>query len=141
MSESFVVDASVAAKWLFDEDDSGLAATLRTRRLFAPELLWLECGSVIWNRMMRGVLSPVAVPGLLEHLDAAPVESVSMKGQMELVLRLAVRLRHPVYDCSYLALAIVRDVRAVTADQRFVRSLSQHPDLAERVVPLGHLAH
>lgn len=141
MSERFVVDASVAAKWLFEEEDSALAASLREHPLMAPSLLWLECGSVIWNRVIRGVLAPAAVPEILACLNAAPVERVPMETRIERVLRIAVQLRHPVYDCAYLALAVMRDLRMVTADQRFGRIVADHPGLARHVVLLGRLTH
>ena len=34
---------------------------------------------------------------------------------------LALELKHPAYDCFYLALALMRDVRFVTSDAHFQR--------------------
>ncbi|SEB02759.1 hypothetical protein SAMN05444370_13222 [Rubrimonas cliftonensis] len=36
---------------------------------------------------------------------------------------MAIRLRHPVHDCSYLSLAERVDATLVTADRRFVATL------------------
>jgi len=52
-----------------------------------------------------------------------------------LALTLARELRHPVYDCFYLALAIERDLSVVTADARFVHAAAQTVH-AGRVRPL-----
>ena len=52
-----------------------------------------------------------------------------------LALNLARELRHPAYDCFYLALAIERDLDLVTADARFVRAVSGTA-YAARVRPL-----
>jgi predicted nucleic acid-binding protein len=141
VSESFVADASVAAKWLFKEHDSELAETLRGRPLIAPPLLWLECGSVIWSRIGRGLLAAREVPALLAYLEAVPVEPVTMERQLDLILRVAIELRHPVYDCAYLALAVATDLRVVTADQRFVRAVKRDDVLARHIILLGDLAH
>ena len=141
MSQPFVVDASVAAKWLFKEHDSELAETLRGWRLIAPPLLWLECGSVIWSRIRRGLLDAREVPALLAYLEAVPVEPVTMERRLDLVLRVAIELCHPVYDCTYLALAVANDVRVVTADRRFVRAVQKNDLLAPHIVLLADLAH
>jgi len=39
-------------------------------------------------------------------------------------LQIATELRHPVYDCFYLALAEAEDAAVVTADRRLVQRLS-----------------
>ncbi|MGH6899851.1 MAG: type II toxin-antitoxin system VapC family toxin [Geminicoccaceae bacterium] len=141
MSQPFVVDASVAAKWLFQEHDSELAETLRGWPLIAPPLLWLECGSVIWSRIRRGLVDKREVPALLAHLRAVPVEPVTMKLQLDLILRVAIELGHPVYDCAYLALAVANDLRVITADRRFLRAVQKSDLLARHIVVLGDLAH
>ncbi|MGH6887260.1 MAG: type II toxin-antitoxin system VapC family toxin [Geminicoccales bacterium] len=141
MSQPFVVDASVAAKWLFQEHDSELAETLRGWPLIAPPLLWLECGSVIWSRIRRGLVDTREVPALLAHLRAVPVEPVTMELQLDLILRVAIELGHPVYDCAYLALAVANDLRVITADRRFLRAVQKSDLLARHIVVLGDLAH
>jgi predicted nucleic acid-binding protein len=43
--EAFVIDASIAVKWLVEEDGTPQALALRRRaRLIAPDLLAAECG-------------------------------------------------------------------------------------------------
>ena len=51
-------------------------------------------------------------------------------------LRLAQLLDHPVYDCVYLALALLREVPVVTADRRFVAAAARDPDVSLLVLPL-----
>jgi predicted nucleic acid-binding protein len=140
VSRPFVVDASVAAKWLFRERDSELAETLRGWQLIAPPLLWLECGSVIWSRIRRGLLDAREVPALLAYLEAVPVEPITMDRQLDLVLRVAIELGHPVYDCVYLALAVANHVRVITADRRFVHAVQKNDLLARHIVLLADLA-
>jgi predicted nucleic acid-binding protein len=75
------------------------------------------------------------------YLEAVPVEPVTMERQLDLILRVAIELRHPVYDCAYLALAVATDLRVVTADQRFVRAVKRDDVLARHIILLGDLAH
>ena len=42
-------------------------------------------------------------------------------------LEIATALRHPAYDCFYLALAETRDAELVTADRRFAARLDGTP--------------
>ena len=42
-------------------------------------------------------------------------------------LAIALDLRHPVYDCFYLALAEARGSRLVTADDRLLRVCARTP--------------
>ena len=46
----WVVDASVAAKWLVPEADSPLAEALLDDDLLAPDLLFAEVGNILWNK-------------------------------------------------------------------------------------------
>jgi predicted nucleic acid-binding protein len=140
-STALVVDASVAVEWLFDEPDSDLAKSLKDRRLLAPDLLLLECCSVIWRNLASGRLAPDAVPEALAILRTAPVRLRGPELLLDEILRYATLLRHPVYDCAYLALAVVNDLRVVTADRRFARAVKADDGLARHIVLLGDLAH
>jgi hypothetical protein len=53
----FVVDASVAIKWLVDEPGADIVTTLLDCALAAPDLLGPECASVLWKKVTRGELS------------------------------------------------------------------------------------
>ncbi len=55
----FVVDASVAAKWFFDEPLSAEAARLLdvSHGLHAPDFFSLEIDSILCKKMRRGEIS------------------------------------------------------------------------------------
>src|SRR6266508_2506278 len=59
------------------------------------------------------------------------VPSVALKDR---ALAIALELRHPAYDCFYLALAEMREVPLVTADDRLLRRCTNSP-FAELVRP------
>ena len=56
MNRAIIVDASVALKWVLDEDDSHLARALAERNLAAPDLLWSECANGLWRWVVRRAL-------------------------------------------------------------------------------------
>ena len=54
-----VVDASVALKWVIEEDGSEAAgALLLEEPLAAPDLLIVECANVLWAKARRGPQTP-----------------------------------------------------------------------------------
>jgi predicted nucleic acid-binding protein len=127
---TLVVDASVAAKWIFNESDSDLARALRldARRqgfeLVAPEILPAEVGNVIGKRVVRGEIDPAEARSVFrEFRDLCPA-LVRLSGLVEGALALSVRFRHSVYDGLYVALARERDCILVTADERLFRLVS-----------------
>src|SRR5687768_5278017 len=102
-----IVDASVAVKWLVEEEDSDRALRLlRTgSALLAPELVVAEAANVFWRYFQQGVLdSETAV------LDASRIHYyfsslVSISDLAEQAAAIAIDLGHPVYEWFYLALA------------------------------------
>jgi predicted nucleic acid-binding protein len=73
----------------------------------------------------------------VQTLQAAPVEQVPIEALLRDAVSLALELRHPVYDCLYLALAAQRGTFMVTADQRLVEAVRRQPGRADLVVLLG----
>ena len=70
MDGLLVVDASIAVKWLIHEDDSHVADRLLEggHRLFAPQLMTLEVGNVLWNKTRRGELEMWEAEGLASSI-------------------------------------------------------------------------
>ena len=54
-------------------------------------------------------------------------------------LGLAAELRHPIYDCCYLLLAVQHRTAVITADRRFRQLVEPHAALAARVVHLDEI--
>lgn len=139
----FVVDASVAVKWLIDEPLSDQAAQLLEKDipLAAPELLYAEAANALWAIARRGDIAASDVRDALDLLADAPLTvPTSMKQLMAAAARLATDLDHPVYDCIYLALAIQEQRPVITADHRFYEAVQGHPYLSGQVTKLESLA-
>lgn len=138
-----VIDASVALKWVIEED--GTAQALRLRRsakLFAPDLLAVECANILWKKVQRRELVKDEALFAARLLQGADIELLPTRSLLESAVRIAIEIDHPAYDCLYLALAIDRKCRFVTADERLLRKISQRPRnrLRNRVVALRDAA-
>jgi predicted nucleic acid-binding protein len=119
---TLVVDASVATKWVLEEDGSDRAAALRglAEDLVAPSLIAAEIGNAVWKRATSKQISP---HDAVRALQAAIGPFTRLIPSTELAARsmeIAIALRHPIYDCFYLALAERERCPFVTADQRFL---------------------
>jgi predicted nucleic acid-binding protein len=114
----FVIDASVAIKWVVDEPGTSAALALRRHRLFAPDLLAAECANILWKKARLGELSAEEVLFAARLLQRADIELVPMRGLLEPATRLAIALDHPAYDCIYVALAESLGCDLVTADRQ-----------------------
>jgi predicted nucleic acid-binding protein len=116
---TLVIDASVASKWVLPEADSDKAAALRgTEPLIAPSLVAAEIGNALWKSRMRRDI-PAADAGHMLRVVVAHFEQLAPTEELAAsALRFAIDLRHPIYDCFYLALAEREAATLVTADAR-----------------------
>lgn len=130
---TFVVDASVAVKWLLVEDHSGAARQLATTgvELHAPRLLASEVANAVWVRSRRGEIERSRTGALVATISDMPLQWHQDETVCADATRLAVAYDRPVYDCMYLALAQRIGARLITADQRFANALAQteHGDI------------
>lgn len=104
--ETLVIDASVAIKWLIQENGTEAAVALRSRfRFAAPDLLVAECANIIRKKVQLHELA--RDEGLIASrlLQRSDIELFPMRSLIEEATTLAIDLEHPAYDCIYLALA------------------------------------
>ena len=123
----FVIDASVAIKWVIDEDGTPEALALRRHALAAPDLLIPECANILWKKVRRGELAPDEAVLAARLLARADVDLMPMRSFLEAATRIAVALDHPAYDCVYLALAEADGLTFITADERLLRKARLDP--------------
>ena len=141
--KGYVVDASVAVKWLVDEAFSDQAATLLTGEatLVVPELVFAEAANALWATWRRGDIAAEDLGEAVDALKSAPVAiPFSMAQLAAAAARLAADIDHPAYDCFYLALAIQTGYPVVTADTCFHDKVRAHPYLSDRIRHVAHLA-
>jgi predicted nucleic acid-binding protein len=118
---AFIVDATVAIKWVVAEQGTTEALALLGNMLLAPSLLRAECANILWKKVRRGEMSTGEAGIAARILASFEVEYCSSEPTLARVLALALALDHPAYDCVYLALAEARGVPLVTADEKLIR--------------------
>ncbi len=133
---TLVVDASVATKWVLAEDGSDRANALRDApRLIAPSLLAAEVGNALWKAVRRGDVAREDAVAALRSLLVPFDELVPSEALHTRALELAIELRHPIYDCFYLAPAERENAPLVTADRRLLDAVKE-TRLQNLVTPL-----
>jgi predicted nucleic acid-binding protein len=132
-----VVDASVAVKWVVPEAGSDEASALLGRELCAPSLWLAEAANALRKKSPRGEITEGDARIRAQDLADAPLESIELPLLLPAAMRMAAELGHSIYDCFYLAAALLRDTTVVTADRGFASKVASHPYFAARVDVLG----
>ncbi len=130
-----VIDASVAAKWFFQEEHSEDALSLLGNpfELKAPDFLYLELENLLCKRTRRKELSITEALEMKDEIISMPISSYPSAELRERAFELALETKSSVYDCLYLTLAEALDGRMVTADGKFFQALSNSP-LGDRML-------
>ena len=122
-----VADASVAVKWVAEEEHSAQAADiLRYEAIHAPAHWLAEAVNALWAKAARGDLPPEAAAIRAAALRQAPVRPAPLADLVDPALALSLALGVTVYDSLYIALAQALGVAFVTADVRLFRKVSPH---------------
>jgi predicted nucleic acid-binding protein len=121
-----VIDASVAAKWFFQEEHSDAALSLLGNpfELKAPDSLYLELENLLCKRTRRKELSVAEALEMEDEIRSMPISSYPSAELRDRAFELALETKSSVYDCLYLALAEALDGRMVTADGKFFQAIS-----------------
>jgi predicted nucleic acid-binding protein len=124
---TLVIDASIAVKWVVEEDGTPEALALRQKaKLIAPELLVAECANILWKKVQKKQLLREEALLAARLLQGAEIELLPMRSLLEAATQFSIEIDHPAYDCLYLALAIENKCQFVTADERLLRKLHQN---------------
>jgi predicted nucleic acid-binding protein len=123
---TWVVDASIAIKWVIPEVLSEEADRLRggDDDFLAPDLLLVEVASALWRKTTAKEISQREADAAFDLVSQSGIDLRPTGPLLARAMDVARRLDHPVYDCVYLALAERERAVLVTADQRLFRRLS-----------------
>lgn len=127
MVESFVVDASVVAKWFnrgeeFEEESDRLrkAWVNDEMQLVAPSHLPFEVANSIWKNPNIPTRKAVSLVKVLVELS--PKLDVLTEATAGEAMSIARKRRLTFYDATYLALSRTRSLTVVTADDDQIRA-------------------
>jgi predicted nucleic acid-binding protein len=122
---TLVVDSSVAVKWVVEEDgrDDARALLFGDGGLLAPEFVTVEAADVLSIKVQRGQMEPAQALGGIATIRSAFSRLLPDADLADEALRISLELRHPVYDCLYLACASRTDAEFVTADKKLINKL------------------
>ncbi|MCL5958766.1 MAG: type II toxin-antitoxin system VapC family toxin [Chloroflexi bacterium] len=125
----YVVDASVAAKWFLEEVHTPEALRLLDDqyRLHAPDFLLLEVDNLVCKRIRRGEISAAEGNKVRAALRQVPVQTHSFLALLDPAYQIANQTGRSLYDCLYVALAVLLDGQVATADRRLYEALSNGP--------------
>lgn len=133
-----IIDASVAFKWLAEEDDSDAAfALLDQYELFAPILLMHEIANGLWKKVRREQIDRSV--SFSDEINRIPqlVNLIDETAHVARALEIGREFGHAIYDCVYLAMAEARSDSLVTADTKFMTKVAGSP-LRNRFVSLAN---
>ena len=125
----YVLDSSVALKWVLQEVDSGKAIRLRNEysngihELLAADVFPPEIGNGLASaERQKRILAGESAIFLNDVLSAAPATHPSTSLLIR-AMEIAISTKQAVYDCLYVALAEAEGCELVTADDKLARSL------------------
>jgi predicted nucleic acid-binding protein len=131
MSNTVVIDANIALKWVLNEQDSDIATALlaewtkKSITIIAPSLLLYEVTNILYRHVRTGKITPDtaragihtllrAVVPLFTHIPVISLRAIALANHFGLPAT---------YDTYYLALAEHEECEFWTADTRLWRAV------------------
>ena len=123
---TYVIDASVAAKWLFLEEGSKNAEALLEEFsfFFIPDLFLIEVDAVITKKVRQREITSDEALVKMEKVRKLPYKFLRYKKIAKLSFELSISLPLTLYDATYIATAIETHGIVYTADRRLVNGLA-----------------
>jgi predicted nucleic acid-binding protein len=132
---TFVLDASVAAKWCLPPAGEMLreeAFRLLDRyaegevHFIVPDLFWAEVANLLWKSVRRERCTNKHAQAALALLQERRFPTAPSLSLLELAFGIAGAFGQTVYDSLYVALAVDAKAQFVTADERLAGALAAH---------------
>jgi predicted nucleic acid-binding protein len=132
--KTFVMDASVAAKWATPEIVEPFANQahrfLRAYvdgaiQVVVPDLFWLEIASFLWKAAKRGAVTSALAQRALEAMLNRDFPTVPSRAFLPEAFKIACDFDRTIYDSTYVAMAASTGNYLITADERLVNALGR----------------
>ena len=127
----FVLDCSIAAAWLFDDEATAqtndLLEQLKDGRAFVPNLWHLELSNVLIQAERRKRITSTQISTRLELISRLPIvtDTETDSRAFREILTLARTEELATYDAAYLELAIRRGTPLATLDKALIRAANR----------------
>ena len=131
---SYVVDASVAAKWFLPAaGEPHTEQSLRLLRdytsaslgMIVPDLFWPEVGNILWKASRRhGRMSLRSAETAIVEMGKLTIPTFSSMPLLSDAFAIAAAFDRTVYDAVYVALAVSAGAPLLTADERLANALA-----------------
>jgi len=130
----WVVDASVAAKWLLPEPNHEAAKRfLREEEYFlVPKYFYIEMESLLSKKVRHNLLTAKEAASAMQTLEKLPLLDVAWSRLRGNAFHMATHYAVSYYDAIYLSLALTVHSPIITADKRLVsasKSITPLPDV------------
>jgi predicted nucleic acid-binding protein len=125
----YVLDASVALKWVLTEPDSPKALSVRDdfrkqlHELLAPDVFPVEVAHALTRAERKGLIKPPQATRLLTDVLSTPMPLHPYRPLLPRAVTISSVMRCGVYDCLYVALAEQEGCQFITADDKLVKTL------------------
>ncbi|HEY2414294.1 MAG TPA: type II toxin-antitoxin system VapC family toxin [Pirellulaceae bacterium] len=137
----YVLDSSVALKWVLPEVNSDKAERLRDRArqgdddFIAPDFFPIECGHALFRAEAKGILKSGEPAKLLAALLQDCPQLLSTRQLLRRAAGFCNVWRKPwFYDAQYVALAEEQQVQFITADTKLIHHVKpDFPDILDLV--------
>jgi len=130
---NFVLDASVAAKWMLPAKNEPLKAeayrvldgyAASEFGLLVPDVFWAECGNILWKAVRQDRLSRADAELALTAMLRRGFPTFPTSRLLPEAFPIAFNYGCAVYDCLYVALAVHSETQLITADERLTSAMS-----------------
>ena len=128
---AFVLDCSIAAAWLFNDEASpetdALLDRLKNDSALVPGLWRLELGNVLAHAERRNRIAAAQIAAYLDLLNRLPIvtDTETESRALREILTLARTENLTTYDAAYLELAMRRRAELATRDKALIRAAAR----------------
>jgi predicted nucleic acid-binding protein len=128
----YVVDASVAGKWLLAGASEPLqqeAVSLLRQlvdgqlKLIVPDFFWIEVTSLLWKAIRTGRCTRSTAEMALSALRRHEIPTLPVLPLLDSAFDIAIVYGRSAYDSLYMALALETGGKLITADEKLVNTV------------------
>jgi len=133
--KTYVVDASVAAKWILPASGETLTRealellksyAVGEVRFIVPDLFWAELANILWKAVRQARLRASLAESGLHAMRDRNFPTISSHTLLVEAFAIATAFDRTVFDALYVALAVDSKSQLVTADERLANALAAH---------------